>query len=62
MVLGIEALRDEVPGRANSLQDRVVILATAGDGLDDDVGDLADQGPELNLSGGNRGLKLLDPV
>ena len=62
MVLGLEALGYEVPRGANGLQNLVVILASAGDALDDDVGDAANQRGELNISGSGGGLQLLDPV
>jgi len=60
MVPGLEPLRCEVPSGTDGVQDRVVIFPTAGNTLDDDVGDTADQGRELDISCGGCGLKLFD--
>ena len=62
VVLGLEAFRREISCRTNGFQDRVVVLTTAGDALNDDVGDAADQRLELAISGVGRGLQLLHPV
>jgi len=51
MVLGLEAFVGKVPRRTDCLQDRVVVLAAAGDALDDDVGDAANQRGELAVRG-----------
>src|ERR1035437_6536147 len=62
MIPGLKTLAREVPCVTDALQDRVVIFAAAGDALDDDVGDAANQGRELHISGSGHGLQLLDPV
>src|ERR1019366_891105 len=62
MIPGPKTLAREVPCVTYGLQDRVVLFAAAGDALDDDVGDAANQGRELHISGSGHGLQLLDPI
>jgi len=51
VIFGLEALSHKVPCTANGLQDGVVVLATAGNALDDNVGEAPDQGRELEVCG-----------
>src|SRR5665811_1328936 len=62
MVLGLEALGDEIPCSTNGLEDPEVVLATAGNALDDNVGDTADERRQLCFSVGGGDLQHLDEV
>ena len=62
MILGLEALGGEIPCGANGFEDPEVVLATARDALDDDVGDSANERRQLCFSVGGGDLQRLDQV